>query len=375
MVIPYHHNDLWGLVERGMNSGILTPRYTYMRPLGNGYFDVSYRDSNVVIIDSIGKETISLPHNKIDFTGSGLFRYTGKNGETAWYHVSGRRLNFGKDVAQAISCSENRLAYKDVNGREGFLDVYGNPVIRAVYDQVLGFYRGYAAVRNGTKYGAIDSQGNVIIPVEHDSVKILGNDRFAVYKNKNARLVNSSHQPLNNFGYDWVGDFNEGLLPVKNGADYWYVNLAGETESPKRYIDAHGFDNGTAIVMTGEASMIINTKQEILYKAPPHYEIWRSQAGTFFEVFDKSTGKFLVTDKHGKELFTGMHLVNHTGNRSYITVEKDGKLGLINETGILRLQPIYKSLIYVKELDLWSAVKDEGYGYIDEQGLEYWVKN
>lgn len=375
LVIPYQRNDLWGLVERGVANGILTPRYPSMTPLGNGYFDVSQRDSIVAIIDSTGKETISLPYNITLFTGNGLFRYTNNEGDHIWYHVSGRKLQIdSNEVEHAGKCFSGRLMYANHKGKEGFLDVYGNIVIKADYDEVSGFYKGYSIVRLGKKVGAIDSTGKIVIPLIYDAAKPLGNDLFAVNKNKKTAVANKNNILLTKFEFDYIHDFYEGVAWVMKGTQRWYINEKGQAEWAKKFKKISSFENGVAIVNDGKNDILINRKGEVLYKAPVQYMVKGAREGTFFELEDKKTGKYLIANKYGKPLFTGMSELPHQGTRSYMVVERDGKMGLINELGELKLSLNFDRLVYVKELDIWYAVKDVDYGYIDEFGQKYWVK-
>jgi hypothetical protein len=152
------------------------------------------------------------------------------------------------------------------------------------------------------------------------------------------------------------------------------MNEMGKPEWPKVFSKISSFENGVAIVNDGKNDMLMNRKGEILYKASAQYVVKGAREGVFFELEDKKTGKYLIANKEGKPLFTGMNELPHQGTRSYMVVERDGKYGLMNEIGQLKLPLIYDRLVYSKELDIWYAETETESGYMDEFGQKYWVK-
>lgn len=370
--IPFQRNGLWGLVERDMANGVVVPKYTSMKPLGNGYFQVTNGDTHIIILDSTGKETVNLPNAPITFIGDGLFIYTGKTGKD-WYHVSGRKLDIDKAVVKyAWLSSEGKLIYRDPAEQDGFMNGNGRIVIKSSYAHVFGFYKNYSIVSNGVQCGAIDTLGRVVIPVEYERVQQLGNDLFAVYKNGKAALADHKHRLLTSFSFEQMGGFSDGVsCVVKNGSSE-YIGLQGKNEIPGQWENASGFKNGVAIVNNGKNDLLINRKGEILYTVPDRYTVEGTDEGIFFALEDKETHTFLLVNRNGQPLFTGMRKWPHGANRSYSVVEQDGKYGLINETGRLVIPLQYNNLVYEPLLDAWFA---ESYGYIDQQGQKYWMVN
>lgn len=371
--IPYRRGNLWGLVERGMGAGVVSPKYTSMKPLGNGYFDVSQKDSSIIIIDSTGKETISLPYASVSFTGDGLLRYADKKNGDTWYHVSGRTLNFDKqEVKQADFSDYGRLVYKNHAGKKGYLDVYGNVAIKAVYDNAYLFFNGYAVVANKGKCGAIDSSGNIVIPLQYEWLRPLGDDLFILYRNDKGALADKTHRVLTPFVFKYIDDFSNGIACVtRNGRRY--INQQGKELWPKAFRSASGFDNDIAIVNDGKNYMLMNPKGEIIYKLPARYDLKTAFHGIFFVPKDTKTGMFMVMNRAGKALFTGMNRLPYDATRSYCVVVKDGYYGTINETGKVVIPIIYDRIVYTNKIDAWYVEKDGNQGYVDHLGTEYWI--
>lgn len=371
--LPYRRGDLWGLVERGPGAGIVSPKYTSMKPLGNGYFNVSNKDSNFIILDSTGKETINLPYAPVTFTGDGLLQYPDKTNGDTWYHVSGRKLNFDKqEVKQAEMSHDGRLVYKNHAGKKGYLDVYGNVVIKAVYDNAYFFFNGYAVVGNKGKIGAIDSSGNIVIPLQYSWVRPLKEDRFIVYRNDKGALADKTHHILTAFHYKYIDDFSEGIACVTRN-DRRYINTQGKELWPKGFPAASGFENDIAIVNNGKNYMLMNTRGEIIFQLPGRYDLKTSFHGIFFVPRDIKTDKYMVMDRTGKTLYTGMSRLPYDATRSYCVVVKDGYYGTINEIGKVIIPLVYEKMSYIRELDAWYVEKDGRPGYVDHLGTQYWI--
>lgn len=374
--IPYRRGDLWGLVERGLGAGVVSPKYTSMKPLGNGYFNASQKDSSIIIIDSTGKETINLPYALVWFPGDGLLRYTDKKNGDIWYHVSGRKLNIDKrEVKKADYCFGGRLKYTNYAGKKGFLDVHGNVAIKAVYDfaSASAFLSGYAIVGIEEKYGAIDSSGNIVIALQYDWVSPLGNGLFFVKKNKKGALADKTNRLLTPFEFNFIDDFSSGIAPATKNGQYLYINEHGKEIWPKGYEKATGFENDIAVVNDGTSYMLINRTGEIVYKVPSIYNVAVSFGGIFFILQHNLTMEYMVIDRTGKVLFTGMHRMPHQATRSYCIVEKGGRYGTINESGIVTIPIVYDRMVYIADIDAWYVEKGSIQGYVDHLGTEYWI--
>lgn len=98
----------------------------------------------------------------------------------------------------------------------GYADVEGNVVIAAVFDEVMPFSEGLAAVRKGEKWGYINKIGETIIP----------------------------------FIYKHAHSFSEGLAAVSSfGAHgYGYIDKENKVVIPFRFDCADPFSDGIAVV-------------------------------------------------------------------------------------------------------------------------------
>jgi hypothetical protein len=68
--------------------------------------------------------------------------------------------------------TEGLVAVGGTNGKVGFMDKAGNIVIAPAWDFADVFLGGLARVGIGKKYGAIDTSGKIVIPVEYDDLNV-----------------------------------------------------------------------------------------------------------------------------------------------------------------------------------------------------------
>lgn len=371
--LPYYDNDKWGLAERGTVKIILNPIYETMTPLGEGYFRVEDTTSDIIFIDSTGKEVLHLPDDIILKTNDGLFRYNNM-GDHVWYHKSGRKLEIDNtEVNSTGKCYEKRLMYYGTNGKQGFLDEYGKVAVKAEYDLVYAFDKGYGTVINKEKWGMVDFGGKLVIPIIYEGVKSLGEGYFAIYKNKLLALADKNNKLITAYIFDFINRFSEGLTWVSKGKQRWYINSKGINPFKKTFTKVSSFENGIAIVNDGNNDLLINNKGVVQYKVPAHLIVKGAMDGWFFEIENKTTGKFSIINPSGKVLFEGMDELPHAGENGLTMVVKDKKYGVINASGEIVLPLNFTQLIYVKEVSAWLAYDDAGenFFYIDEKGNVY----
>lgn len=62
---------------------------------------------------------------------------------------------------------QEEIAYKDSNGKWGFVNNDGKTVIEPKFDEAMSFSNGLAAVRSGDKWGFIDDSGELVIDYKY----------------------------------------------------------------------------------------------------------------------------------------------------------------------------------------------------------------
>lgn len=206
-------------------------------------------------------------------------------------------------ACSACSSKENGPA-EDVLSEE----VYSRVV--STYDRVCDFYDGVAVVRitdekYQSKYGAINTSGEVVIPTEYDDVRNchegrcvvrIGSSLFGKYG-----VIDATGKVIvePTSSYERIGDFANGLAVVKDAkSNLWgYINLDGEVAIPLTYKNAYSFSEGLACVeVKANKYGYINEKGEVVI--PTTFDVAKSFSEGLAVV--KKAKKAMVIDKDGE---------------------------------------------------------------------------
>ncbi|MCI4670512.1 MAG: WG repeat-containing protein [Bacteroidia bacterium] len=185
-------------------------------------------------------------------------------------------------------------------------------------------------VKEGNKIGFINFNGKEIIPVEFDAVKSFSEDILPVNKGaieKDYESVGGKWGFWNREGkeiipikYEDAQIFREGLAPVKLNGKYGFINLNDEVILDFKYEDAKPFREGFAAVKIEGKWGFIDKKGNIVISPK------------FHRVEDFDNGFSIV-----------FHLITEFEyeDDGYRYKEEEGKYGLIDRSGLLKLDTIY----------------------------------
>jgi len=257
-------------------------------------------------------------------------------------------------------------------GKYGFKDAAGKIIVQPIYDNTYFFSKlsPYAPVNIGAnetknekgKWGVIDKQGKLIIPVLFEEVHHIGYDLFCVAKpapveereekeeQEEQKLIYALYDNTGNelapFIHSSINDFYEGMAVVKAPEEGGYTEKAGYIDStgnlaiPLVYDQAFEFEQGMAIVSKDRNYGVINKQNEAVI--PFEYD----------------------------------YLSGYVAINRY-AAEKDGKLGFIDLRNKVVIPFNYSSCLFFSE-GLFVVSKRLGtgdtavekWGYIDVNGKE-----
>lgn len=156
----------------------------------------------------------------------------------------------------------------------GAIDTKGNVVIPIEYDDVHNCQEGVCVVEVGgwnAKCGIVDAKGNVVLaPCYHKMEDF--NNGLAVVQDPQTKLygfVNKKGKVIIPLSYEYAESFSDdlALVEVKSGK-YGYINEKEEIVIPTIYDDAETFSEGLAIVEKANKEMVIDKKGELIYTLP-----------------------------------------------------------------------------------------------------------
>jgi len=205
---------------------------------------------------------------------------------------------------QLFSLGQQPAPIWNAAGKYGVVNNKGQVIVPFEYDFISEFNQGLAKVEKNKKYGLMDINGNLVIPVMYESlyhcdnsgwpkpVKI--NGKAGAINRKNQLVIQATYRFLDCFynGLAVVSDaagetygiidstgktvipvgiyqslsseFNNGLALAKKNDLWGFINKAGKEVIPFVYEDAFPFQQGRAEVTKGYEQVYINTKGEVV---------------------------------------------------------------------------------------------------------------
>ncbi|AYB30090.1 WG repeat-containing protein [Chryseolinea soli] len=196
----------------------------------------------------------------------------------------------------------------------------------------------------GKKWGYADLKGDLIIPAQYEKCYQFSADGWApIYDTDNRQyfFINTKGEKLptelkkfkliDGFGFDLKG-FADGLVPVKDGEKWGFLNTQGKVAIPAKYDNVTDFNGGFVPVKVGDKYFILNTKGE---ETPVDASI------TDVKTFSEKLAPCRTADK---------------------------KAGFLGTDGKIAIAPQFESVGYFRGGLAWAKTADKKVGYINTKG-------
>lgn len=108
-------------------------------------------------------------------------------------------------------------------GKWGFSDGI-KTVINPMYDEVFSFKEGLACIEIDEKYGFIDSQNNVVIPVEYETALSFSEGLAVAVMNGKCGYIDRENNIIYPFVYDAATPFENGVARVKQAGKWGFLS-------------------------------------------------------------------------------------------------------------------------------------------------------
>ena len=219
--IQVMNQDGWGLYDLNNKNEIIQCLYYdgwYSELKSNSQYlfphngvSMVYNDNKFYLINN-KQETVSSKYDFIEFQ-TNKCAIVKKEGKWGLLNSKGQELAFGFDRIKCDRRYTSDLMSFKLDDHWGFIDTDGRTFFFG-FDDVSNFYKGYAGVKQGGKWGFINEKGEIVIPC-----------RFAK-----------------------VDCFSEGLAAVAFKTKWGYIDKYNHTIIPFRYKEAFPFYQGIAKV-------------------------------------------------------------------------------------------------------------------------------
>lgn len=266
----------------------------------------------------------------------------------------------------------------------GYIDALGREVIPLMYDYNMqidsDFKDGLALVWKNGKFGYIDRDNKMVIPIVYDDLREFSEGVASAKLNGKWGAIDRNNQTVIPFEYDWVGPFSEGLAEVKlnvpgskdsDGTYYplgkhGFINKANQAVIPLKYHFTRQFDDGLAAVEveSGKWGYIDANNRFIV---PPVYDDAYYFYADGWGTVKKDNKQGFVN--HNNHLVLLDYDVVSAPSEGLVEVAKNGKYGFFDLSKEREVIPLkYEAAKYFH--DGLAGVQINGkWGFIDKSGV------
>lgn len=386
----------WGYIDE--NGEIVLPIvYDRANDFKDGFALVK-KDEEWHFIDKIGKEAVTFPYN-FDEMGEfhngmawvkkdGKYGYMNDKGKIIIPLTYGDATDFTGDYA-AVEVGNGTIGVKDKSDRMGIIDKTGNVVVPFEYDhtEVLSNEKFKVSIYSSETYdfvySILDKDGKVIIPFVNSSLDF--NDGLAVIEdNEKYGYIDENNNIVVPIIYDSASNFKNGLAFVDKDGKKGIIDINGNPAIPFKYNNIIESQDGFAIVsinaegtdyVIGSYLGVIDENGKeivpLIYHTLHHFKDGLAQVGKYSNPNDVNSYKVGFVDKTGKLALPIAYDDAKDFSEGIAVVEKDGKYGFIDKTGKIVVPIIYDEanssnggIISVKLNGRWGILQNPVKDYI-----------
>lgn len=224
----------------------------------------------------------------------------------------------------------------------GYVDTLGAVHSPLKYDYAEDYSNDRALVRKDGKWGMLDEEGNEVLAPAYDNFNFLPNsERQLFFIAQNRRLygvIDSNANVIVPVQYSKVREYHDDRIAVKNLAGRWgFVDRNAQERIKPIYRVARDFSEGLAIIFDQSRWGAIDREGSVVIK-PQYFRMGDFKEGKAWVHLPKGIKGYI--DKTGRLLFKGKFskLTNFKNGIARVYIRKKG-WGLINTKGEFILKP------------------------------------
>lgn len=123
---------------------------------------------------------------------------------------------------------EDLVYYKASEFKYGYKDrSTGKTVLKPIYNLAFAFNNGLAQVMIDNKWGYIDIEGNIVVPIKYEATSLFTQGLSLVKLNGKYGYVDTTGKEIITIKYDRAAPFSDGAAKVKLNGKEFYINHTG----------------------------------------------------------------------------------------------------------------------------------------------------
>lgn len=297
---PYPQ-DRWGYIDRNLEL-VISMRFEDARDFDDSGIAVVRMGGKAGCIDTSGEVIVSCVYDGIgtfDENGLASVRRDHKHG----YIDRGGKVVIPLEHDDTIGFFKDGYVGLKKGSLWGMFDRSGRQVLPFRFERVGGRVdeAGMIWVRAGGKTGYMNTDGEVAVPLEYDSLSPFNADGLAAaQKGDRAGFIDRRGEAVIPFRFEKASGFGaNGLAAVKENGKAGYVNARGETVIPFRFDDAEGFRGDLAKVKIDGKTGCVDERGELV--VPCRYDmIMNFDSGGWSKA--RRDGMCGIVDREGNEV-------------------------------------------------------------------------
>lgn len=255
-----------------------------------------------------------------------------------------------------------------------FTDTLGNMITKPETGVCYDFHDGLACILKKGKYGYMNGQGKIVIPLLYDKAGDFTNG-FAIVHNEKQRagLINTKGEEIMPCEYTYIGTTDKhGRRWVRDSTEALGIfSEEGEEIIPCKYKEIVFLKNGSIYFNTLDHWKYICTPQNDTIRLDQYWEVKFQNDSLAIVRYSNSYG---VIDLNGNEIIPCTIKDLHFNKEGWMLYAKDNKKGWLHISGKEILMDIYGRALFQEGMasvenkkEIWGYVNTDGHVVIPYQ--------
>ncbi|MGY2378463.1 WG repeat-containing protein [Pseudomonas sp. SDO524_S393] len=177
MIVERETNGPYGVYDVKKQQVVVPMKYVNVEVVGDLFIgrpgQKTYGvDSNYGVWNLAGKELLAPRFSTVEVVGDYLYTTLGEDAQRDVYNLKLQKLNpAGTRAVGAFIQGQPQLVQDRKRGTFSFINPQGKTLaINLPYDEVEPFSNGMAVVKKGNRYGAVDTEGKLRVPLKYTTL-------------------------------------------------------------------------------------------------------------------------------------------------------------------------------------------------------------
>ena len=265
------------------------------------------------------------------------------------------------DVDSASGSYKTKVLDKNYNEKFSNYDLV-EVIENTDESNVLWYEEGVLRVKKDNKYGLINYEGEIILPIEYEEIKALSGvkNSLVIKKEQQVGLCDNKGKVIINPEYKEIkqinNDYKNGYIVINNENKQGLIDFTGATTLEQKYEEIKPItSNGIYIVKENSKMQVINNQGEILL-SDKFIEAKEINGENIVFLNNKKYG---VMNVKGDTIVEAQYQDLQYIFGEYYIAQKESKYGIINTSNEIKLPFEYANISYNSEARFIEASKQD----------------